>query len=83
MLCLVCSYRKDSKCDFVIKLSFSLWGGGVAQLVERWTRDPKTRGSNPIRSKIHISEFFQVKTGVPRPGCVYACIRIPPRWPCG
>ena len=31
-------------------LTFSKWGGGVAQLVERRTQDPKTRGWNPVRS---------------------------------
>ena len=31
---------------------------GVAQLVERWTWDPKTGGSNPVRSTRKICESF-------------------------
>ena len=30
----------------------------MAPLVERLTRDPKTRGSNPVRSTINICESF-------------------------
>ena len=34
-----------------------LVGDGVAQLVERWTRNPKDWGSNPVRSTGNICEF--------------------------
>ena len=51
-------------------------GDGVAQLVQRRTRDPKDWGSNPVRSTRNICQFFRVKTvqllcrlavGVPNP----------------
>ena len=31
---------------------------GVAQLLERRTREPKTRGSNPVRNSRQICESF-------------------------
>ena len=31
-------------------LEESVWGDGFAQWLERWTRDPKVEGSNPVRS---------------------------------
>ena len=34
----------------IFSVSVSQYGDGVAQWVERRTRDPKTRGSNPVRS---------------------------------
>ena len=33
-------------------------GAGVAQLVERRTRDPETQGSNPVRSTRKMCESF-------------------------
>ena len=48
-------------------------GDGVAQLVERRTRDPKDRGSNPVSSTRKKCEFFRVKNVVLTPcRCVYA-----------
>ena len=38
-------------------------GDGLAQLVERRTRDPKTRGSNPVRSaRNNCDSFSEAKT---------------------
>ena len=34
------------------------WGDGVAQMVERRTQDPETRGSNPVRCKRNSCESF-------------------------
>ena len=56
----------------------------MAQLVERWTRDPKNGGSNTvcIRGTRKICEFFQAKNVVltrcrcAQPLCVYARIRM-------
>ena len=50
----------------------------MAQLVERWTRDPKTRGSNPVRrtSKQFCEGFPESKCCAdsllvcPTPGCI-------------
>ena len=42
----------------VPKISPLLTVDGVAQLVERPTLDPKTRGSNPVRSTRTICESF-------------------------
>ena len=39
-------------------------GDGVAQLVEHWTRDPKTRGSNPVcvkRTRKNCESFSESK----------------------
>ena len=48
----------------------------MAQLEERRTRDPKTQGSNAIRSTRTICEFFRVKNVMltrqcAQPPCVY------------
>ena len=39
-------------------------GDGVAQLIERRSQDPKTRGSNPVRSTRKNCEFSPVKNVV-------------------
>ena len=39
-------------------------GDGVAQWVERRTRDPKTRGSNPVKSTRKMCAIFRVKNVV-------------------
>ena len=65
-------------CDALLSLAWRVMG--VAHLVERRTRDPKTRGSNPVRSTRTICEFFRVKNVVltrchcrcAQPLCVYA-----------
>ena len=61
------------------------WGGGVVQFSERRTRDPKTRGSNPVRSTRKKKwEFVRVKNVVltrcrcAQPPCV--CIRAHTKW---
>ena len=57
-------------------------GDGVAQLVERRTRDPKDRGSNPVRGTRKNCEFFRVRNIVltrcrcVQPPCVYAHTRM-------
>ena len=58
------------------------WDDGMAQLVERRARDPKTRSSNPVRSTRKNCESFSKSTmcwlavGVLNPMCIYACIRM-------
>ena len=58
---------------------------GLAQLVERWTRDLKTRGLklNPVGStRTNLWEFFRVNKVMlthcqcSQPLCVYTCIRM-------
>ena len=39
------------------------WGDGVAQLVERWTGDPKVEGSNPVRCTRKTLSFSDSKKG--------------------
>ena len=40
-----------SKLPLFLSQGFNLpWGDGLAQLLERWTGDPKVKGSNPISS---------------------------------
>ena len=58
-------------------------GDGLAWWLERWTRDPKDQGSNPVRSPRFFGEFFQVKNVVLtrcrcalQPLCVYAHTRM-------
>ena len=63
-------------------IKLKLLGEGVAQLVERWTRDPKTRGSNAVRSTRKNCEFFWVKNVVlthcrcAQLPCVYTRLRM-------
>ena len=59
-------------------------GKAKAQLVERRTRDPKIRGSNPVRSSLQdiFMSFSESKNIVltrcrcAQPPCVYARIRM-------
>ena len=37
--------------------SCTAWGDGLAQWLERWTGDPKVRGSNPVRSTRKMLSF--------------------------
>ena len=60
----------------------SKWGDGVAQVVERWTRDPKTLGSNPVMITRKMYEGFSESKIVltlcrcAQPPCVYSRIRM-------
>ena len=64
----------------------TLMDAGGDSLVERRTRDPKTRGSNPIRSTRKICDSFSESKWKPpcvltlcrcvQPHCVYARIRM-------
>ena len=38
-----------------------MWGDGLAQWLERWTRDPKVEGSNPARSARKTLSFSESK----------------------
>ena len=47
--------QKEYRANTVVR------GDGVAQLVERQTRDPKDRGLNPVRNTRTICELYRFK----------------------
>ena len=54
-----------------------VWGDGLAQLLERWTGDPKVEGSNPFRSTrktLNFSDSKRLYCRCAKPLCVYTCI---------
>ena len=48
------------------------WGGTVAQLVERRTQDPMTRGSNPVR----VKNVMLTRCQCDQPPCVVIRVRM-------
>ena len=62
-------------------LKRDILGGGVAELVEHRTQNPKDEGSNPAQSARKMYEFFRVtnvlltRCRCAQPPCVYARTR--------
>ena len=51
----------DTHASIPFRLKLGARGDGLAQWLERWTRDPKVEGSNPIRSARKTLSFSESK----------------------